>query len=495
MTAAMVRTCNSCKKPFLKDGGCNRMYCSCGNSQCFICSTTVTAYTHFSPTTCPLYDDTDERIRIAVTEAQGQAVKKALQVRKDVTIDDIAVDKALLAEQTNDEVLNPHEVEDDEDDLDVAVREDDGDWGLPLPGAYPVEQRNDGVLIPHEGDDEDDLEDAVWEDDGDWGPWPGAYPAGPDGPLGAVIGRPAGNAAVRPERTEQDERELQAFLDEMAMRREEQQRAEREREERERLERERVERERREEEQRRREQEEIERRERERLERERQERERQAELERQRETAEREQREREEREAQAALERERQEAEEVIAAIAAVEEFQTKERLELEAELQAEAERQRKQQIQEQRTAERRRERERLAAIEQARWDTFLEKSQVLHRSIAERPIAPTASAEEAEVYLATKLQTIYAFIAEAKQLVAENQRKIKQKGVSVEVKARNQQAKAALRWAEREAARRRKEGAIRRKEAKEGAKRQKKDTAKPENQPRLKSRILFWKK
>ena len=143
MTSALVRTCNSCKGPFLKDGGCNRMYCSCGNSQCFICSTTVTSYEHFTPTTCPLYDDTDDRIRRELTEAQAQAMKKVLQERNDVTVDDLTVDRALVVDQSIGERAIPMEI----DDEGVA------DFG----NGWEYEEENNEVGVPMEVDYEEDL--------------------------------------------------------------------------------------------------------------------------------------------------------------------------------------------------------------------------------------------------------------------------------------------------------------------------------------------------
>src|SRR5271169_4137191 len=46
MSTALIRRCNICGQPFVKDGGCNQMTCSCGNSQCFICSQNVDGHDH-----------------------------------------------------------------------------------------------------------------------------------------------------------------------------------------------------------------------------------------------------------------------------------------------------------------------------------------------------------------------------------------------------------------------------------------------------------------
>jgi hypothetical protein len=84
MTAALIRVCNSCKVPFLKEEGCNHMRCeSCGNEQCFVCSINVTGYAHFGngPGMCPLElnsSGTEERQCADVASAQERAVRQNL---------------------------------------------------------------------------------------------------------------------------------------------------------------------------------------------------------------------------------------------------------------------------------------------------------------------------------------------------------------------------------------------------------------------------------
>jgi hypothetical protein len=100
MTAALVRKCNKCEKPFLKDSGCNKMTCTCGNYQCYICSTDVDGYDHFgdNPGQCPLYDDTEERQHREVAVAQRQAVLDVLAARNDVTENELTVDQNFIAD-------------------------------------------------------------------------------------------------------------------------------------------------------------------------------------------------------------------------------------------------------------------------------------------------------------------------------------------------------------------------------------------------------------
>ncbi|KAH9438951.1 hypothetical protein MCOR02_002539 [Pyricularia oryzae] len=70
MSAAMIRNCNKCKTPFIKELGCNKMTCtkpSCGNVQCYVCHKSC-LYDHFDsrahggkPGNCPLFDQSVEK--------------------------------------------------------------------------------------------------------------------------------------------------------------------------------------------------------------------------------------------------------------------------------------------------------------------------------------------------------------------------------------------------------------------------------------------------
>ena len=104
MTAALVRKCNNCQKPFLKEDGCNMIYCACGNKQCDICSMNVQGYDHFDRTQngtgtgkakCPLFDDAAKRSKEEVSAAQVEAVTKILQKRTDLIAEEVIVDKDL----------------------------------------------------------------------------------------------------------------------------------------------------------------------------------------------------------------------------------------------------------------------------------------------------------------------------------------------------------------------------------------------------------------
>ena len=104
MTAALLRKCNSCGKPFLKEDGCNKMICPCGNMQCYICSETINGYEHFNrrqvgteEVLCPMYDDTEQRLEREVAVAQEEALievigRRGSKLRKE----EVVVDRELV---------------------------------------------------------------------------------------------------------------------------------------------------------------------------------------------------------------------------------------------------------------------------------------------------------------------------------------------------------------------------------------------------------------
>lgn len=102
MSNALIRKCNKCKNPFLKESGCNKMKCMCGNTQCFVCSSDVTDYTHFTEMgegeKCPLYGDTDALLTRNVATAQEQTIQRLLATRTSLNDDDVRVDRSLKAE-------------------------------------------------------------------------------------------------------------------------------------------------------------------------------------------------------------------------------------------------------------------------------------------------------------------------------------------------------------------------------------------------------------
>jgi E3 ubiquitin-protein ligase RNF216 len=80
MTEAIVRKCNRCKNPFIKEAGCNKMHCSkCGNLQCYVCSKDIKDYSHFADSVaphagskCPLHDNVEQRHQDEAKRAEEQ---------------------------------------------------------------------------------------------------------------------------------------------------------------------------------------------------------------------------------------------------------------------------------------------------------------------------------------------------------------------------------------------------------------------------------------
>ncbi|KAF3767645.1 hypothetical protein M406DRAFT_253386 [Cryphonectria parasitica EP155] len=106
MSAALIRTCNKCATPFIKENGCNKMTCTkCRNIQCYTCSKSCD-YTHFNDTArggrvgqCPLFDKegTDVRHAEEVKIAEQEARMKVLE-------DNTDVDAAFLEIKTSERV-------------------------------------------------------------------------------------------------------------------------------------------------------------------------------------------------------------------------------------------------------------------------------------------------------------------------------------------------------------------------------------------------------
>ena len=91
-----MRKCNKCQKSFVKEDGCNKMKCSCGNTQCYVCSENITDYMHFDEVlgTCPMYGDMQDRIKKEVAMAQELTVHKLLRDQAELRDHDIRVDKS-----------------------------------------------------------------------------------------------------------------------------------------------------------------------------------------------------------------------------------------------------------------------------------------------------------------------------------------------------------------------------------------------------------------
>ena len=99
MSAALIRHCNKCKQPFVKEHGCNKMTCPhCNNVQCYVCSKSVRDYQHFDQggrgnrtATCPLHDNMEARHEREVKEAADEAMAKVQAQNPAITAQDLAM--------------------------------------------------------------------------------------------------------------------------------------------------------------------------------------------------------------------------------------------------------------------------------------------------------------------------------------------------------------------------------------------------------------------
>ena len=90
MTEALIRVCYNCKKPFIKQDGCNRMQCNCGASMCYLCREPVMGYDHFvgqgavpNPPhqVCPLWSNNDE-LHLAEVARGGLSAKEEMERKR-----------------------------------------------------------------------------------------------------------------------------------------------------------------------------------------------------------------------------------------------------------------------------------------------------------------------------------------------------------------------------------------------------------------------------
>ncbi|KAI0817730.1 hypothetical protein GGR55DRAFT_693919 [Xylaria sp. FL0064] len=87
MSEALIRRCNQCANPFVKQDGCNKIRCTkCGTLQCDVCRKTIKDYSHFNDSKrggkagqCPLFDASQERYEKEVSSAEAEMRKKVIE--------------------------------------------------------------------------------------------------------------------------------------------------------------------------------------------------------------------------------------------------------------------------------------------------------------------------------------------------------------------------------------------------------------------------------
>ncbi|KAI0966272.1 hypothetical protein F4678DRAFT_297484 [Xylaria arbuscula] len=92
MSAALIRRCNKCQNPFVKQDGCNKIKCTkCGTLQCDVCRKTILDYSHFNDIKrggkmgqCPLFDASEERYQKEVTGAELEMRQKVVEKNPDL---------------------------------------------------------------------------------------------------------------------------------------------------------------------------------------------------------------------------------------------------------------------------------------------------------------------------------------------------------------------------------------------------------------------------
>ncbi|KAK4126441.1 hypothetical protein N657DRAFT_543963, partial [Parathielavia appendiculata] len=100
MSAALIRKCNKCGTPFIKENGCNKMTCSrpgCRNVQCYVCHRSCD-YSHFDDSSrggkkgnCPLFESVEERHQNEVKAAEEAARQKVAEENPDVNAEALTI--------------------------------------------------------------------------------------------------------------------------------------------------------------------------------------------------------------------------------------------------------------------------------------------------------------------------------------------------------------------------------------------------------------------
>lgn len=101
MSAALIRKCNKCSTPFVKEEGCNKMICTrkgCFSVQCYICSKSCSGYDHFDDINrggkagnCRLFENVEQRHDEEVMEAEKAALEKIRAIHPEYTEEDFKI--------------------------------------------------------------------------------------------------------------------------------------------------------------------------------------------------------------------------------------------------------------------------------------------------------------------------------------------------------------------------------------------------------------------
>ncbi|ORY15631.1 hypothetical protein BCR34DRAFT_477776 [Clohesyomyces aquaticus] len=96
MSNALIRKCNRCANPFVKEYGCNKMTCTkCANVQCYVCSKDVRNYDHFAdnvPNRCPLHDNVESRHEQEVKKAEADVLARLRTEHPDISEEELKVE-------------------------------------------------------------------------------------------------------------------------------------------------------------------------------------------------------------------------------------------------------------------------------------------------------------------------------------------------------------------------------------------------------------------
>lgn len=99
---AVVRKCGGCGNIFVKDVGCNKMICGCGNVSCYACKAQKVTYNHFGQGTCPMWAPVSEMEGKDADKAEKKMREKIKKENPGVTDQDLQLEKMSKAVEKDD---------------------------------------------------------------------------------------------------------------------------------------------------------------------------------------------------------------------------------------------------------------------------------------------------------------------------------------------------------------------------------------------------------